>query len=291
MLGFGSAAADSLALSACVSFLFVTGLYLAKALARWGHVRAEFADPVSMQSFPTLTISLLLLALVLRPYQSALAISLWLAGAAAHLVLMIAMVRRWILDTFPVGTFSPVWFLSVGGTMVAAMTGVQLGFIELSWFFLSSGLVTCAAMFSIAMYRLIFHDRLPTALAPSLFILLTPPSAAFLAYMQLGDGRLDVLARTLFFSALFVAAILAGLTPMFLRVKFSLSWWAYTFPSAALTMAVLRYHEIMASNGSLLLVLVILPIAALLFLATCMRTMAWLVSLLRAGTPGIRDPR
>lgn len=187
------------------------------------------------------------------------------------------------MHSFRIGMFSPVWFLSVGGTLVAAMTGVRLGLIELSWFFFSAGLVTCGAMFTIAMYRLIFHDRVSTALAPSLFILLTPPSAGFLAYIRLAEGQLDVLSRTLFFSAVFVAFVLASLTPVFLRSEFSLGWWAYTFPSAALTMAVLHYHELMSTTLSFILVAAVLPVACLLIFATCMRTAGWLFHLLRAG--------
>jgi tellurite resistance protein len=277
VLGFGGPVAGGLALLAGCAFLVVAGLYIAKMLAGWAHVREEFADPVAMQFFPTLTISMLMLPLVINPYVPALTTPIWLLAAAGHLSLMISMVRRWILDTFQIGTFSPVWFLSVGGNLVAAMTGAHLGLVEPAWFFLATGLVTCGAMFPIAMYRLIFHDRVPDALAPSLFIVLTPPSAAFLAYMHLGGGQLDVLARMLFFSALFIAAILASLVPVFLRAQFSLGWWTSTFPSGALTMAVLRYHEIMLSDGSLVLVLVILAIAVLLFIATCWRTAGWLL--------------
>lgn len=277
VLGFGGPVAGGLALLAGCAFLVIASLYIAKILAGWAHVRAEFANPSAMQFFPTLTISMLMLPLVINPYVPVLATPLWLLAAAGHLGLMISMVRRWILDTFQIGTFSPVWFLSVGGNLVAAMTGAHLGLVEPAWFFLATGLVTCGAMFTITMYRLVFHDRVPDALAPSLFILMTPPSAAFLAYMHLSGGQLDVLARMLFFSALFIAAILASLTPAFLRARFSLGWWTYTFPSAALTMAVLRYHEIMLSDESLVLALVILAISVLLFIITCWRTAGWLV--------------
>lgn len=277
LLGLSGPLPGWLALLSGISFVIVAGLYLGKIFSGWAHVRAEFVNPVGMQFFPTVTIALLLLPLVLAPYLPALTAPLWAIAAVLHLVLMISMVRRWILETFRVGTFSPVWFLSVGGTLVAAMTGARLGFVELAWFFLSSGLVMCGAMFTIAMYRLIFHDRVPTALAPSLFILLTPPSAGFLAYMQLGGGELDVLARTLFFSALFVAGTLAGLAPVFLRAKFSLGWWAYTFPSAALSLATLRYHEVIGSDASLVLAVGILTIAVLLFCATCVGTAGWLL--------------
>jgi tellurite resistance protein len=178
VLGFAGAATGALAFLAWAGFLVVSGLYLGKLFSGWAHVRAEFRDPVTMQSFPTLTISLLLVPLVVSPYQPSLSAPLWLVAAVAHLFLMIAMFRSWILQTLPAGAFSPVWVLSVGGNLVAAMGGARLGFIDLSWFFLSIGLLTCGALFIIAMYRFIFHDPFP-ALTPSLFILLPPRRLAF----------------------------------------------------------------------------------------------------------------
>jgi tellurite resistance protein len=277
VFGFGGALAMALTLLACAGFLVAGSLYLGKLFTGWAEVRAEFAHPNTMQAFPTLTISLLLMPLVAGPYQPALTAPWWLTAAFAHLILMIAMVRRWILQTRSAVTFSPVWFLSVGGNLVAAMSGARLGFTGLSWFFLSIGLLTCGAMFIIAMYRFIFHDPTPEVLSPSLFILLTPPSAGFLAYMQLEGGQLDLLARMLFFLAVFIAAVLVSLAPVLMRTTFSLGWWACTFPSGALMMAVLRYHETVSSEWSLLLVLAVLPLAAMLFVSTCMRTVGWLL--------------
>lgn len=266
-----------LTLLALTGLVVVVGLYTAKLLFDPTAVRVEFADPVAIQLFPTLTISLLLLPLVISPHLSAVLAPLWVGAASAHFVLMIAIARRWILQKYRVGTFMPAWFLSVGGTLVAAMTGARLGYVEPAWFFLCTGLVMCGSMLTIALYRLVFHDRMSAALAPTLFILLTPPSAGFLAYIQLNGGQLDVLSRTLFYLALFIAATLIGLAPVFLRARFSLSWWAFTFPSAALSMATLRYHELLGSNASLGMALVALCIAVGLFWITALRTAAWLL--------------
>jgi tellurite resistance protein len=283
ILGFGAPVVSLQTLVALIAFVMVAGLYVGKVFSSWPHVRAEFSNPISTQHFLTATISLLLLPVVIYPYQPALSVLLWHVAAAIHFALMIVMVRDWITHTFIIGMFSPVWFLSVGGTLVSAMTGVRLGLTELSWFFFSVGLATCGAMFTIAMYRLFFHDRVSTASTPSLFILMTPPSVGFLAYIRLAEGQLNVLSRTLFFSAVFVASVQASLTPVFMRSEFSLGWLAYTFPSAALTMAVLRCHVIMWTTLSLILVAAVLPVASLLIFATCMRTVGWLFHLLRAG--------
>lgn len=189
VLGLSGPLPAWLSLIAVAGFFVVAGLYLAKLIDAPRSVRLEFADPVAIQFFPTLTISLLLLPVVISPHVPSVATPLWVVAALAHFVLLVTMARRWILQRFRIGTFSPVWFLSVGGTLIAAMTGAQLGFTEPAWFFLCTGLVMCNAMFTIAMYRLIFHDRVPAALAPTLFFLLTPPSAGFLAYNWPGSHR------------------------------------------------------------------------------------------------------
>ncbi|GHA88079.1 SLAC1 anion channel family protein [Modicisalibacter luteus] len=279
--GFAGIIAEAIALLAVLSFMFAAGLYLGKTLMHWSQVRREFSDPAEMQLFAMVTIALLLLALVIRPYGGAVTFIIWSVAALSHLALVIVIVRGWILNAFETRTFSPAWMLSVGGILVASMTGARLGFVEVAWFFLSSGLMMWIIMFTIAIHRLTFHERIQTSLTPSLFLLMTPPSAAFLAYLQLNGDQLDVLARVLFFTALFLAGILASLAPVLLRVGFSLGCWAFTFPSAALTIATLRYHGLVANSLSLALASVILSIAILLFVATCWRTIGWLLSFMR----------
>lgn len=280
--GVGGAVGEIIAAIATLCFLSLTILYVVKTVRYGSRVRQEFAGPVTMQYFPMATIAFLLLPVMAMPYSERVAMWLWGLAAPMHLLLVIAIVRRWILDTFEIQTFSPIWFMSAVGNLVAAMTGASLGFVESAWFFLSSGLVMWMAMFTIALYRLIFHDRIPPPLTPSLFILMTPPSAAFLAYMELGEGSLDVLGRALFFTALFLAAVLVSLGPVFARLSFSIGWWAFTFPSAALSMATLRYHAIVGSDLSLALGWVVTCVAVFLFVVTCWHSVGWLLAVLRA---------
>jgi tellurite resistance protein len=58
----------------------------------------------------------------------------------------------------------------------------------------------------------------------------------FISYVKL-VGAVDGFARVLFYVALFTALLLVALYKKFYRLKFYLSWWAYSFPTAALTIA------------------------------------------------------
>jgi tellurite resistance protein len=58
----------------------------------------------------------------------------------------------------------------------------------------------------------------------------------FIAHVQL-TGGVDHLARTLYSLAGFFALLLFTQWRVFSRLKFFLSWWAYSFPLAAMTIA------------------------------------------------------
>jgi tellurite resistance protein len=84
---------------------------------------------------------------------------------------------------------------------------------------------------------------LPEKLAPTFFILIAPPAVGFISYVKL-TGGLDGMARVLFYTALFTVLLLGALQKKFRGIKFFLSWWAYSFPTAAFTIAaMLMFHH------------------------------------------------
>jgi tellurite resistance protein len=125
---------------------------------------------------------------------------------------------------------------------VAPIAGVTHAGSETGWFFFSIGLVFWLVLFTIIVYRMIFHNPLPDRLLPTLFILLAPPAAGFIAYLKL-NGTLDGFGRILYHTAVFIALLLLLQLPRFARLRFFLSWWAYSFPLAALTIATLLMYR------------------------------------------------
>lgn len=84
---------------------------------------------------------------------------------------------------------------------------------------------------------------MPEKLAPTLFILIAPPAVGFITYLKLVGGELDVFARALYYNALFILMLLLVLWRSFAGIRFFLSWWAYSFPLAAFTVASLVMAE------------------------------------------------
>ena len=225
-----------------LAFTAIAALYLAKLARHPAVAVSEFQHPVKVAFFPAMSIGLLLLAAGALPYAPRIAEVIWIAGAALHLTFAVLIFRRWIVRNVEIVHASPAWFIPVVGNIVAPIAGAPLGHTELSWFFLSIGLVFWLVLFAIVLNRIIFHDQLPERFLPTLFILLAPPAIGMVAYVTL-TGTVDGFARILFFAALFIALLLLSMFRLFLRIEFSLSWWAYTFPSASLAAAGMIYHR------------------------------------------------
>ena len=76
---------------------------------------------------------------------------------------------------------------------------------------------------------------------PTLFILIAPPAVGFIAYLAL-TGEVDRFARVLYYTALFLTLLLLTQVRQFARLPFFLSWWAYSFPLAAMTIATMLFY-------------------------------------------------
>lgn len=233
---------------AAIVFILLAGFYLVK-LARYSSaVQLDLTHPVRMSFSATISVSLLLLAILTLALFPKLSFGLWLIGALLHLAITLYVLTSWVYQPrFEINHISPAWFIPVVGNILVPIAGVEHVGLEISWFFFSIGLLFWLVLFTIIIYRMVFHHPLPDRLLPTLFILIAPPAVGFLAYLRLTDN-LDAFARVLYYGALFLTLWLLLQTPRFLRLPFFLSWWAYSFPLAAMTVATLTMAELTSTS-------------------------------------------
>ena len=252
-------------------FLALSVLYAMKIFRFGVEVVAEFRDPIKLHFFPTYTISLILLSMGYLGVSPPLARFFWLVGSIGQLILTLMVVSAWInRTTFEIQHMNPAWFIPVVGNLLVPIAGVALDSAELSWFFFSIGIVLWIVLLTIIFNRVIFHHPLAERMAPTFFILIAPPAVGQLAYSQL-TGGIDPFARILYYVALFTGLMMATQWKTFLRLPFHPSWWAYSFPLAALTlgtMSILQLTgiELFRVLGTLLAALLVATIAMLVWL-------------------------
>lgn len=245
-------------------FVLLAGFYTAKLLRHPAATRSEFNNPVRLNFFPTITISLLLFAVAFLEYRPSVSLAFWTVGAALHLLATLVILTKWIRQTkFEINQFNPAWFIPVVGNLLVPVAGVAHAPVEISWFFFSIGIVFWIPLFTIFLYRIIFHHPMPEKLLPTFFILIAPPSLGFVSYVKL-SGALDNFATVLYFFALFLVILLLAQIPMLYRLRFYLSWWAYSFPIASAAIAsMLMYHETGSDFYRSLFFAIGLPLTAL----------------------------
>jgi tellurite resistance protein len=235
---------STLLIQSITVFAIVFLMYLGKSLRYRDALLQEWSHPVSMHFVPAISISLLLFAVIFIPISSAVAQVLWTVGSIVHLLLTIHTINAWMHhEKFEIHHINPAWFIPAVGNVIVPLAGVPLGYFEISWFYFSIGMMFWLILLVIVFNRIVFHNPLPEKLLPTLFILIAPPAVGFLSYLKL-IGGVDSFALVLYNFALFLTLLLFSQTPRFFRLPFFMSWWAYSFPLAAMTAASLAMFEI-----------------------------------------------
>lgn len=236
--GASGTASFALTLMTAATFCVIAALYLAKALRHPEALKAEWNHPVRIAFFPAITIGVLLLCSGVLPRAHALVEIVWLAATAAHLVLILGVVAAWISHrTFEQAHLTPAWFIPAVGNVLVPIAGVELGYLETSWFFFSVGMLFWLIFLTLVFNRLIFHNPIAERLLPTLVILIAPPSVGFVSWELLNGGTVDAVGRLLYYSALMFVLVTLTQVGRLLRLPFSMAWWAYSFPLAAFTIA------------------------------------------------------
>ncbi|MES9939288.1 MAG: SLAC1 anion channel family protein [Candidatus Thiodiazotropha sp. 6PLUC2] len=232
-----------------VVFIILLVIYSMKLMRHPEQVVKELNHPVKLNFFPAVSISLILLSITLLQTQPAISYLLWSIGSALHLGFTLYVMNIWIHhDKFEIHHINPAWFIPVVGNVLVPVAGTTHGHYEISWFFFSIGIVFWMVLFTIIIYRVLFHNPLPDKLMPTFFILIAPPAVGFISYVKL-NGGVDNFAHVLYYSGLFLTLLLASMAIRFSRLQFFLSWWAYSFPLAAITIASLLMYETTNERG------------------------------------------
>lgn len=235
--GLGAIASDYLFWGSAAVYVAIALVYLIKLTIRSKAVAAEWAHPVRIAFFPAMSIALILLSIAALHFDRTLSFWLWSVGAALHFVYTVMVITAWINHSrYEVVHLNPAWFIPVVGNVLVPIVGVQHAPADVSWLYVSIGLLFWLVLLTVVVNRLIFHHPLPARMMPTLFILIAPPAVGFIAWTNL-VGTIDPAARVMFFAALFFFVLMIPQLGKFARIPFALSWWAYSFPLAALTIA------------------------------------------------------
>ena len=230
-------------------FALLSLTYLVKIVRFRQAVKNEWQQPQGLVMFPTFSISMMLIAMILDTLYPSAAAPVWYAAISLHLVFTFYTLHFWLNHpSLTLTDLAPTWFIPAVGNIIAPIGAMLYANADIAWFFFSIGIIFWLILLSLLMQRLIFNAPMPDKLTPTLFILIAPPAMGFLAYLSINEFKLDGFAYLLYYTALFMTLFLFSQYKRFIHLKFSVTSWAYAFPLAAMTNASFLMYELTANK-------------------------------------------
>ncbi|BBN12241.1 protein MpSLAC2 [Marchantia polymorpha subsp. ruderalis] len=235
--------------------LVITTTYCAK-LSRWPKaVHLEFLHPVRSNYFAAPFICCLFLVIGAPSFATGdgsgsaitpfLVVHVWEAFffTAPLILYEVHLYGRWLMSS--VGRLSeignPTTQIAVVGNFVSATTFALAGYREMAIFPFTVGIMHQMVVFAVIFSGIPPKKVIGVQLRPSYFLFVAPPSVAAVSWSHI-QGRVDDFATILTFMGVFFLIIMVSRASFFFTgVRFSLAWWAFTFPSAAISIAVMNY--------------------------------------------------
>ncbi len=232
-----------------ILFFIIFTIYLIKWIKYPEKVKEEINHPVKSSFVPAISISFLLLSIAYYDYAPTVSVTFWLIGAPLHLFFTLKTINFWIKsEHLNINHINPAWFIPVVGNLLVPVIGVDVMPVSISIFYFAVGLFFWIILFTIIMYRMIFHNPLSEKLVPTLFILIAPPAVAFISYFRITFGSIDIMSMMLYSIAIIIVLLMFTKIKIFIKAKFFISWWAYTFPLAAISIASILMYMTYPNN-------------------------------------------
>jgi C4-dicarboxylate transporter/malic acid transport protein len=255
---------------ALVMGVLVLGATAARWVSHWAEATADLRHPVKGGMTATAAGALLTLAVaigkvgpgflpesVILPAVTVLAV----VGALLALVIGWEFLAEMFTSTdASLVQMSGAWFVPPVVTIIVPLAlvpviagnpGMAADLVALAWAFLGMGAVLYLVVTATLFVRSISHPLPPAGLAPTLFIGMGPAGLMGLDLVRLSQVSVQVgvaepslvssmlPAATMMwgFGLWWMVAALVVLRRGYARLPFSLSWWGFTFPLAAWTIA------------------------------------------------------
>ncbi|XP_065045195.1 S-type anion channel SLAH2-like [Musa acuminata AAA Group] len=230
----------------CISLVLmstVSLIYALKVIFYFEAVRREYYHPVRVNFFFAPWIACLFLVQGVPPSVTETPpAAVWYALMVPIFCLELKIYGQWMSggQRRLSKVANPSNHLSIVGNFVGALVGASLGLKEGPIFFFAVGLAHYTVLFVTLYQRLPTNKTLPKELHPVFFLFVAAPSVACMAWARI-NGDFDYGSRIAYFVAFFLYVSLAVRINFFRGFRFSLAWWAYTFPMTGFSIATIKY--------------------------------------------------
>ena len=231
VLGTPGAVPDAVFILAAAVWLVLMAAYAAQGPRR---MLDDLRDPV-LSAFPSLA------AITPMMLGAVLATAAFTAGRIVVMVFLAITITlggwltgEWIAGGLNSDALHPGYYLpTAAGGLVGGGAAAQVHLHIMAEASFGIGILSWLLVGSLLMNRLFVRAMLPPPLVPTLAIEFAPPAVAGVAYFALTRGAISFLAAALGGYAVFMALSQVRFIPLYAKLRFSLSFWSFTFAYAS----------------------------------------------------------
>jgi tellurite resistance protein len=229
-LGTSPAIPDAIDILAAVVLLTVSWIYAAQGSRR---MLTDLRDPMQSPFLAVPSITAMMLA-------AALASVAFTAGRVLVVVFLAITIAvggwlggQWITGDTDQASVHPGYYLpTVAGGLVGVITLMQVHLRGLAEAAFGLGILSWLLLGSVVLSRLITAKTMPAALQPVTAIELAPPALAGVAWFALAGRGVNLVAYAIGGYLVLMALVQVRLVPVYLKLRFSPGFWAFTFSYA-----------------------------------------------------------
>lgn len=235
LLGVPIAISDILWVITAVAWIWLIVAHLVRGSRTAESLTTQLKHPAQGPIAALVPVVGMLLGANLFPYWAA-------AGQVVVAVSIIAsaLFAGWILAFWMSGKLKPEvihggYFLpTVASGLVASATAAKVGFPFVATGAFAVGVLFWVVILTLLVTRMAFLPPLPDPLVPTLAIILAPPPVAGIAWFAMRGDHPDAVATSLLGLTVLFFLMQLALLRRYAKLPFSLGFWSFTFPFAAM---------------------------------------------------------
>jgi tellurite resistance protein len=250
-LGLPLAVGQAFWLVAAVAWIWLITAHLVRGVRSGLSLPAQLRHPAQGPIASLVPITSMLIGGDLLTLVRPAGIVLFVLSAAAAPLFAAWLISTWLqggltLEALHGGYLLPTVAAGLVGADVAAAAGLPL----IGWGMFGVGLFFWAVITTLLVLRFAIRPALPDPLVPTMAILVAPPAVAGIAWFSLHGASDDPVAAMLAGVGILLLLLQLALLPLYRALRFSIGFWSFSFPAAAVATDALLWTGNLGAPGS-----------------------------------------
>ncbi|WP_130178556.1 hypothetical protein [Cryobacterium sp. SO1] len=258
-LGWSPGIADALWVLAAIVWVWMIVAHTVRGAKSTESLASQLRHPAQGPIAALVPIVGMLLGATLYRVAPVAGIVLVVASIAVATIFAGWLLSFWAGGNLQVDSVHGGYFLpTVASGLIAATTATEVGLTSLALGAFAVGILFWVMIFALLLARLATRPELAAPLAPTLAIIVAPPAVAGTAWFAISGGRQGPMEYALAAVTVLMVLMQLFLLPRYRTLSFSLGFWSFTFPFAAVSGYAIEWLFLLRPFGWQLLIAAIL---------------------------------